>query len=218
MERKDLTPVGELALDIYNKANGQKIKLEDVKCIRIDNGEIVIEYNNPNAPLGYDLHTMNIEMTDEEVEEYNHEQYHRAIELAVQAVHDNKVSLYRWLSIQEIYNLQEIYRSYEYLMKECIKSVVFNSSNGLVEVDTDYEKISAMCEYISFYDLNGYKHELRFAWFLSPGHKELKEYFANYKNEAKLKQINECKTNIARYKRWILESEETLKKLEEEEE
>ena len=218
MKRKDLTPAGELALDIYNKANGQKIKLEDVKHICIANGEIVIEYNNLNAPLGYDLHTMNIEMTDEEVEEYNHEQYHRAIELAVQAVHDNNVSLFRWLSIQEIYSLQEIYHSYGDLLDDCVSSIVRKVSRGFIEVDTAYEKIFCIGDYVSFHDLEGTKYKLKFAWFLSPELTELKEYFANYKKVNRLQQIDKCKDDIERYKKWILESEETLKKLEEEEE
>lgn len=75
-----------------------------------------------------------------------------------------------------------------------------------------------MGEYVSFCDLNGDKHELRFAWFLSPSRKELKEYFANYKKEAKLQQIAKCRRNIEIYKKCILEGEEELRKLEEEEE
>lgn len=46
---------------------------------------------------------------------------------------------------------------------------------------------------------------------------ELKEYFANYKNVNRLQQIDKCKDDIERYKKWILEREEELKKLEEEE-
>ena len=152
-----------------------------------------------------------------ELETYNQEQYHRAIELAVQAVHDNNVSLYRWLSIQEVYSLQEIYHSYGDLLDECISSVVCKASNGLVIVDTDYEKIFCMGEYVSFKDIEGTEHKLKFKWFLSPDLKELKEYFANYKRVNRLQQIDKCKDDIEKYKKWILESEETLKKLEEEE-
>ena len=50
------------------------------------------------------------------------------------------------------------------------------------------------------------------------GPKELKEYFANYKKVNRLQQIDKCKEDIERYKKWILENEETLKKLEEDEE
>lgn len=137
--------------------------------------------------------------------------------MAVQAVHDNNVSLYRWLSIQEIYSLQEIYHSYGDLLDECITSIVCEVSRGFVIVDTDYEKIFFIGEYVSFHDLEGIEHKLKFKWFLSPGLKELKDYFANYKKVNRLQQIDKCKDDIERYKKWILESEEALKKLEEEE-
>lgn len=219
MERKDLKPVEELVLNLYNSTHENKIELEKVKGFYFDDGEATITMysNDPDAVCGEDRAYVKTTLTKEAREEYNQEQYHRAIELAVQAVHDNNVSLYRWLSIQEVYGLQEIYRSYEYLMNECISSVVGDASDGLVEVDTDYEKISGIGEYVSFYDWNGDKHKLRFEWFLSPDLKELKEYFADYKKVARLQQINKCKDDIERYKAWILESEETLKKLEEEE-
>lgn len=67
---------------------------------------------------------MKTTFTQKTVKEYNQEQYHRAIELAVQAVHDNNVSLLRWLSIQEIYSLQEIYHSYGDLLDDCVSSIV----------------------------------------------------------------------------------------------
>lgn len=141
-----------------------------------------------------------------------------AIELAVQAVHDDKMSLYRWLSIQEIYSLQEIYHSYGDLLDDCVRSIVCEVSRGFVEVDNAYEKIFCIGDYVSFHDLEGTEHKLKFAWFLSPDFKELKEYFANYKKVNRLQQIDKCKEDIERYKTWILKSEETLKKLEEEEE
>lgn len=87
----------------------------------------------------------------------------------------------------------------------------------MVIIDTDYEKIFCIGEYVSFRDLKGTEHKLKFAWFLSPEPKELKEYFANYKKVNRLQQIDKCKDDIERYKKWILESEETIKKLEEEE-
>lgn len=219
MERKDLKPAEELVLNLYNNTHEDKIELEKVKRIYFDDGEatILTYSDNPDAVCGEDRAYIKTTFTQETAKEYNQEQYHRAIELAVQAVHDNNVSFSHWLSIQEIYSLQEIYRSYEYMMNICIKSIVYNTSNGLVQVDTDYEKIFYMGEYVSFHDIEGTEHKLKFAWFLSPELIELKEYFANYKKVNRLQQIDKCKNDIERYKKWILESEETLKKLEEEE-
>ena len=109
------------------------------------------------------------------------------------------------------------YHSYGCLLDECIASVVCKASNGSVIIDTDYKKIFCIGEYVSFRDLKGTEHKLKFAWFLSPELKELKEYFANYKKVNRLQQIDKCKDDIERYKKRILESEETIKKLEEEE-
>lgn len=44
------------------------------------------------------------------------------------------------------------------------------------------------------------------------------ECFRHYDETNRLQQIDKCKEDIERYKKWILENEETLKKLEEEEE
>lgn len=219
MKRKDLKPAEELVLNLYNNTHENKIELEKVKRIYFNDGEATIHTysDNPDAVCGEDRVYVKTTFTQETVKEYNQEQYHRAIELAVQAVHDNNVSLLRWLSIQEIYSLQEIYHSYGDLLDECITSIVCKASNGLVIVDTDYEKIFCIGEYVSFHDRKGLEHKLRFEWFLSPDLKELKEYFANYKKVNRLQQIDKCKDDIERYKKWILESEETLKKLEEEE-
>lgn len=71
---------------------------------------------------------------------------------------------------------------------------------------------------MSFKDLEGTEHRLKFEWFLSLDLKELKEYFADYKKAARLQQIDKCKEDIERYRKWILENEETIKKLKEEEE
>lgn len=220
MERKDLTPENKALLKLYNDTHENKIELEKVKRFYFDDGEATIHTysDNPDAVCGEDRVYVKITFTQETVKEYNQEQYHRAIELTVQAVHDNNVSLLRWLSIQEIYSLQEIYHSYGDLLDECITSIVCKASNGLVKVDTDYEKIFCIDEYVSFHDLEGTEHKLKFAWFLSPELKELKEYFANYKKVNRLQQIDKCKEDIERYKKWILENEETFKKLEEEEE
>lgn len=219
MKRKDLKPAEELVLNLYNNTHENKIELEKVKRIYFNDGEATIHTysDNPDAVCGEDRVYVKTTFTQETVKEYNQEQYHRAIELAVQAVHDNNVSLLRWLSIQEIYSLQEIYHSYGDLLDEYITSIVCKASNGLVIIDTDYEKIFCMGEYVSFHDLKGVEHKLRFEWFLSPDLKELKEYFASYKKVNRLQQIDKCKDDIERYKKWILESEETLKKLEEEE-
>lgn len=173
--------------------------------------------DDPDAVCGEDRVYVKTTLTKEARKEYNQEQYHRAIELAVQAVHDNNVSLLRWLSIQEVYSLQEIYHSFGDLLDDCVSSIVCKVSRGFVEVDTAYEKIFCIGDYVSFHDLEGTEHKLKFAWFLSPELKELKEYFANYKKVNRLQQIDKCKDDIERYKKWILESEETIKKLEEEE-
>lgn len=219
MKRKDLKPAEELVLNLYNNTHENKIELEKVKDFYFDDGEATITMysDDPDAVCGEDRVYVKTTFTKEARKEYNQEQYHRAIELAVQAVHDNNVSLYRWLSIQEIYSLQEIYHSYGYLLDECIASIVCKASNGFVIVDTDYEKIFCIGEYVSFHDLEGTEHKLKFAWFLLPELKELKEYFENYKKVNRLQQIDKCKDDIERYKKWILESEEALKKLEEEE-
>lgn len=219
MKRKDLKPSEELVLNLYNNTHENKIELEKVKDFYFDDGEATITMysDDPDAVCGEDRVYVKTTLTKEARKEYNQEQYHRAIELAVQAVHDNNVSLLRWLSIQEIYSLQEIYHSYGDLLDDCVRSIVCKASNGLVIIDTDYEKIFCIGEYVSFRDLKGTEHKLKFKWFLSPDLKELKEYFANYKRVNRLQQIDKCKEDIERYKTWILENEETLKKLEEEE-
>lgn len=220
MKRKDLKPAEELILNLYNSTHENKIELEKVKDFYFDDGEATITMysDDPDAVCREDRVYVKTTLTKEARKEYNQEQYHRAIELAVQAVHDNKVSLYRWLSIQEIYSLQEIYHSYGDLLDDCVQSIVCEVSRGFVEVDTAYEKIFCIGDRVSFHDLEGVEHKLRLEWFLSPDLKELKEYFANYKRVNRLQQIDKCKEDIERYKTWILESEKTLKKLEEKEE
>ena len=220
MKRKDLKPAEEFVLNLYNNTHENKIELEKVKCIYFNDGEATIHTysDNPDAVCGEDRVYVKTTFTQETVKEYNQEQYHRAIELAVQAVHNNNASLFRWLSIQEVYNLQEIYHSYGDLLDDCVATIVREVSRGFMEVDTAYEKIFCIGDYVSFHDLEGIEHKLKFKWFLSPGLKELKEYFANYKRVNRLQQIDKYKEDIERYKTWILKSEETLKKLEEEEE
>ena len=221
MERKDLKPSEEMLLNLYNDNHEHKIKLEKVKEFWVEDGKLCIvceDYDEEGMFFGYVDYTMDITLNNEDIVNYNRAQYNRAIELAVQAVHDNNVSLFRWLSIQEIYSLQEIYHSYGDLLDDCVSSIVRKVSRGFVEVDTAYEKIFCIGDYVSFHDLEGTEHKLKFALFLSPELTELKEYFANYKKVNRLQQIDKCKEDIERYKKWILENEETLKKLEEEEE
>lgn len=220
MERKDLKPAEELVLNLYNNTHTNKIELEKVKGFYFDDGEATITMysDNPDAVCGEDRVYVKTTFTQETAEEYNQEQYHRAIELAVQAVHNNNASLFRWLSIQEVYSLQEIYHSYGDLLDDCVATIVCEVSRGFVEVDTAYEKIFCIRDYVSFHDLEGIEHKLKFKWFLSPDLKELKEYFVNYKRVNRLQQIDKCKDDIERYKKWILENEETLKKLEAENE
>lgn len=215
-----MKPAEELVLNLYNNTHENKIELEKVKDFYFDDGEATITMysDDPDAVCGEDRVYVKTTFTQETVKEYNQEQYHRAIELAVQAVHDNNMSLLRWLSIQEIYSLQEIYHSYGDLLDDCVQSIVREVSRGFVEVDTAYEKIFCIGDRVSFHDLEGVEHKLRLEWFLSPDLKELKEYFANYKRVNRLQQIDKCKEDIERYKTWILESEKTLKKLEEKEE
>ena len=131
MERKDLKPSEEVVLNLYNSTHENKIELEKVKGFYFDDGEATITMysDDTNAVCGEDRAYVKIPFTQETVKEYNREQYHRAVELAVQAIHDNNVSLYRWLSIQEVYSLQEIYHSYGYLLDRrmyciyCVQSV-----------------------------------------------------------------------------------------------
>ena len=97
MKRKDLKPAEELILNLYNSTHEDKIELEKVKRIYFDDGEatILTYSDNPDAVCGEDRAYVKTTFTQETVKEYNQEQYHRAIELAVQAVHDNNVSLLR---------------------------------------------------------------------------------------------------------------------------
>lgn len=99
MKRKDLKPAEELVLNLYNNTHENKIELEKVKDFYFDDGEATITMysDDPDAVCGEDRAYVKTTFTQEIVKEYNREQYHRAIELAVQAVHDNNVSLLRWL-------------------------------------------------------------------------------------------------------------------------
>lgn len=72
-------------------------------------------------------------------------------------------------------------------------------------------------DYVSFHDLNGYAHKVKFEWFLQPDFTELKEYFTNYKKADRREKIYKCQDDIETFKQLIIEREEELKKLEEEE-
>ena len=179
MERKDLTPAQEMLLNLYNDNYEHKIKLKDIQEIYVRDNKLCIvckDYDDEGLFFGYVDYTMDTTLKD--IVEYSCNQYHRAIELAMQ-----NVSPHRWLSLQEICNLQEIYLSYEHLVSECIVSIIKDASKGRVEVNIDYAKISYLGDYVSFHDLEGTKYKLRFEWFLEPGHAKLKEYFANYEKE-----------------------------------
>lgn len=218
MERKDLTPSEEMLFNIYNNNHKTKIELEKVRNIDIKNKKLYIDYFNENTLLGYSTTTMDITLTDDDVAEYDNRKYHRAIELAAQAVRCDK-SLFkdRFISAQDISNLSYIYYNYDKVLENYITVTVSEVSNGLVEVDTSYNNIFCAGDEVSFYDLKGDKHRLKFGRLVSPDFKELKEYFANYKKAERREKIYKCQDDIETYKRLIAEREEELKQLENEE-
>ena len=218
MERKDLTPSEEMLFNVYNNNHKRKIELEKVRNIDIKNKKLYIDYFNENTLLGYSTTTMDITLTDEEVTEYDHRKYHRAIELAAQAVnYANSPFSDFSVSAQDILNINYIYYNYDKVLENYVTSTVSEVSNGLVEVDTSYNNIFCAGDEVSFYDLKGDKHRLKFKWLVSPDFEELKEYFANYKKAERREKIYKCQDNIERFKKLIAEREEELKKLEEEE-
>lgn len=207
MEKKDLTPAQEMLLNLYNDNHEHKIKLKDVKEIYVEDNKLCIvcsDYDDEGLFFGYIYYTMDTTLKD--IVEYSSNQYHRAIELAMQ-----NVPQHRWLSLQEICNLQEIYLSYEHLVSECIASIIKDASKGMVEVDIDYAKISYLGDYVSFHDLEGAEYKLRFEWFLEPDLVKLKEYFANYEMAKIYERIYRCQDDIERYKKLIAEREEELR-------
>lgn len=218
MERKDLTPSEEMLFNVYNNNHKTKIELEKVRNIDIKNKKLYIEYFNENTLLGYSTATMDITLTDDDVVEYDHRKYHRAIELAAQAV-NYTTSLFGDFSVspQDISNLNCIYNNYVKLLDNHVETTVREVSDGLVDVDTAYEDIFYASDYVSFHDLNGYAHKVKFEWFLQPDFTELKEYFTNYKKADRREKIYKCQDDIETFKRLIVEREEELKKLEEEE-
>lgn len=218
MERKDLTPAEEMLFNVYNNNHKTKIELEKVRNIDINNKKLIIEYFNENTLLGYSTATMDITLTDDDVTEYDHRKYHRAIELAAQAVNYAN-SLFRNFSVsaQDMSNLNYIYYNYDKVLENYVTFIVSKVSNGLVEVDTSYKNIFYAGDEVSFCDLKGDKYRLKLNWLVSPDFEDLKEYLVNYKKFERREKIYKCQDDIETFKKLIAEREEELKKLEEEE-
>lgn len=218
MERKDLTPSEEMLFNVYNNNHKTKIELEKVRNIDINNKKLIIEYFNENTLLGCSTVTMDITLTDDEVAEYDRRKYHRAIELAAHAVRlDQSPFEDRFISAQDMSNLNYIYYNYDKVLENYVTFTVSEVSNGLVEVDTSYNNIFYAGDEVSFCDLKGDTYRLKFNWLVSPDFEDLKTYFANYKNAERREKICKYKDDIETFKRLIVEREEELKKLEEEE-
>lgn len=207
-----------MLFNVYNNNHKTKIELEKVRNIDINNKKLIIEYFNENTLLGYSTATMDITLTDDEVAEYDHRKYHRAIELAAHAVHlDQSPFEDRFISAQDMSNLNYIYYNYDKVLENYVTFTVSEVSNGLVEVDTSYNNIFYAGDEVSFCDLKGDTYRLKFNWLVSPDFEDLKTYFANYKNAERREKICKYKDDIETFKRLIVEREEELKKLEEEE-
>lgn len=218
MERKDLTPSEEMLFNVYNNNHKTKIELEKVRNIDIRNKKLYIEYFNENTLLGYSTATMDITLADDEVAEYDHRKYHRAIELAAHAVHlDQSPFEDRFISAQDMSNLNYIYYNYDKVLENYVTFTVSEVSNGLVEVDTSYNNIFYAGDEVSFCDLKGDKHRLKFEWLVSPDFEYLKKYFTTYKKTKRHEKIYKCQDDIETFKRLIAEREEELKQLENEE-
>lgn len=218
MERKDLTPSEEMLFNVYNNNHKTKIELEKVRSIDINNKKLIIEYFNENTLLGYSTATMDITLTDDEVAEYDHRKYHRAIELAAHAVClDQSPFEDRFISVQDMSNLNYIYYNYDKVLENYVTFTVSEVSNGLVEVDTSYNNIFYAGDEVSFCDLKGDKHRLKFEWLVSPDFEYLKKYFTTYKKTKRHKKIYKCQDDIETFKSLIAEREEELKQLENEE-
>lgn len=218
MERKDLTPSEEMLFNVYNNNHKTKIELEKVRNIDINNKKLIIEYFNENTLLGYSTATMDITLTDDEIAEYDHRKYHRAIELAAHAVHlDQSPFEDRFISAQDISNLNYIYYNYDKVLENYVTFIVSKVSNGVVEVDTSYNNIFYAGDEVSFCDLKGDKHRLKFEWLVAPDFEYLKNYFTTYKKTKRCEKIYKCQDDIETFKKLIAEREEELKQLENEE-
>lgn len=218
MERKDLTPSEEMLFNIYNNNHKTKIELEKVRNIDIKDKKLHINYFNEKTLLGYSTATMDITLADDEVAEYDHRKYHRAIELAAHAVHlDQSPFEDRFISAQDMSNLNYIYYNYDKVLENYVTFTVSEVSNGLVEVDTSYNNIFYAGDEVSFCDLKGDEHRLKFEWLVSPDFEYLKKYFTTYKKTKRHEKIYKCQDDIETFKRLIAEREEELKQLENEE-
>lgn len=154
----------------------------------------------------------------DEVAEYDHRKYHRAIELAAHAIRlDQSPFEDRFISAQDMSNLNYIYYNYDKVLENYVTFIVSKISNGLVEVDTSYNNIFYTGDDVSFCDLKGDKHRLKFNWLMSPDFEDLKEYLVNYKKFERREKIYKCQDDIETFKKLIAEREEELKQLENEE-
>lgn len=215
MKRKDLTPSEEMLFNVYNNNHKTKIELEKVRNIDINNKKLIIEYFNENTLLECSTATMDITLTDDEVAEYDHRKYHRAIELAAHAVHLNQSPFEdRFISVQDMSNLNYIYYNYDKVLENYVTFIVSKVSNGLVEVDTSYKNIFYAGDEVSFCDLKGDTHRLKFNWLVSPDFEDLKEYFANYEKVKGQGEVYQCQDSIERDKKLIAGRYETPKQLE----
>lgn len=204
----------EVLFNVYNNNHKTKIELEKVRNIDINNKKLIIEYFNENTPLGCSTVTMDITLTDDEVAEYDHRKYHRAIELAAHAVHlDQSPFEDRFISAQDMSNLNYIYYNYDKVLENYVAFIVSKVSNGLVEVDTSYKNIFHIGDEVSFCDLEGDKHRLKFGWLVSPDFEDLKKYFANYEKK-KDKREFQRQDDIKQNKKLIAGRYETPKQLE----
>ena len=219
MERKDLKPSEEVVLNLYNSTHENKIELEKVKGFYFDDREATITMysDDLDAVCGEDRAYIETTFTEETVKEYDHRKYHRAIELAAHAVRlDQSPFEDRFISAQDMSNLNYIYYNYDKVLENYVTFIVSKISNGLVEVDTSYNNIFYAGDEVSFCDLKGDKHRLKFEWLVSPDFEYLKKYFTNYKKAERREKIYKCQDDIETFKKLIAEREEELKKLEEE--
>ena len=104
-----------------------------------------------------------------------------------------------------------------------MKFNIYDYQNKPTKVDTGkrpiyYIEVSVISgDEVSFCDLEGDKHRLKFEWLVSPDFEYLKKYFTTYKKTKRREKIYKCQDDIETSKKLIAEREEELKKLEEEE-
>ena len=81
----------------------------------------------------------------------------------------------------------------------------------------DISRYTKLKNEVSFCDLKGDKHRLKFEWLVSPDFEYLKKYFTTYKKTKRREKIYKCQDDIETFKKLIAEREEELKQLENEE-